>query len=57
MTSVAPILTLAEPFAYHEVHQVCKLELFRARKNSLAGVKIEIIGTPLQVPRYESTNT
>jgi hypothetical protein len=57
MTSVAPILTFAEPFAYHEVHQVCKLELFRARKNSLAGVKIQIIGTPLQVPRYESTNT
>jgi hypothetical protein len=57
MTSVAPILTLAEPFAYHEVHQVCKLELFKERKNSLAGIKIQIIGTPLEAPHYESTNT
>jgi len=56
MTSVAPILTFAEPFAYQEVHKVCKLKLFKARKNSLAGVKIQIIGSwdTLTVSCYEA---
>jgi len=56
MTSVAPILTLAEPFAYQEVHKVCKLKLFKARKISLAGVKIKITGSwdTLTVPRCEA---
>lgn len=56
MTSVAPILTLAEPFAYQEVHKVCKLKLLKARKISLAGVKIKISGSwdILTMSRYEA---
>jgi hypothetical protein len=48
MTSVAPILILAEPFAYHEGHQMYKLKPLKL----LAGSS-QIIGIPLQVLSHQ----